>query len=864
MQKLLFLLSLLFISTLVFGTHQRAGEITYTAISDLKYEFRIVTYTYTPSPADRPELLVNWGDGTFTMVQRTQKINLPNNISRNVYAGAQHTFPGQGAYTISLEDPNRNYGVLNIPNSVNVPFFLQTELVINPFLGPNNSVQLLAAPVDNGCVNSIYLHNPAAYDVDGDSLSYKLTVCRGAGGLPIPGYVYPNQLISEPPTTFEIDSVTGTILWDKPLLQGEYNIAFLVEEWRSGVRIGYVTRDMQITVIACANQPPIIAPLQDYCVVVGDTLSFEVSATDPNNDRLSLRALGGPLILSQNPAVFPSATGQGIVQSTFSWAPVCSHVQLQPYQVVFTAKDTLNFPQLVDIKTVNIQVISPAPENFSASPVGNTIHLSWKKAICPQVFKYELYRRNGYYGYIPQPCETGVPSYTGYVKIADIQGIADTTFIDNNNGNGLIHGIDYCYLVVAFFPDGSKSIASQEACASLNKDVPIITNVSVDVTAQSTGEIYLAWSKPTELDTILYPPPYHYLITRANSANPASLTVSDSTLNINDTIYIDKQLNTKDNTYIYRIDLYSQPLTNRFFIGSTQVARSMFLTLDPSDRALTLNWNVNAPWQNDFYTIYRQNPETLAFDSIGFSTTNTFRDKELENGIPYTYFIRSTGNYSAPGIVSPIINFSQITTGIPMDIVPPCPQILTVETICDAVENRLSWTNPADCPSDIARYYVFYSSQLGGELMLLDSINDPFTTNYIHKNLSSIAGCYGIIAVDSVGNRSEINDPLFCIDINQCGTYRLPNVFTPNEDNYNDRFKAFAFTSVETINLTVFNRWGRIVYQTTDPWFRWDGKNQENNKDCSEGVYFYVCDVFEIQLEGLTKRTLTGSVTILR
>ncbi|HQB48734.1 MAG TPA: gliding motility-associated C-terminal domain-containing protein, partial [Bacteroidales bacterium] len=80
----------------------------------------------------------------------------------------------------------------------------------------------------------------------------------------------------------------------------------------------------------------------------------------------------------------------------------------------------------------------------------------------------------------------------------------------------------------------------------------------------------------------------------------------------------------------------------------------------------------------------------------------------------------------------------------------------------------------------------------------------------------------------------------------------------------NDRFKAFEFTSVERINLIIFNRWGRIVYQTTDPWFQWDGKNQQNNRNCSEGVYFYVCDVFEIQLEGLTKRTIKGSITLLR
>lgn len=863
MKRIILLFFCVHLSLFSFATHQRAGEITYFAISDLKYEFTIVTYTYTPSPADRPELRINWGDGTSSMVIRTQKINLPNNISRNVYAGAVHTFPGQGTYVVSVEDPNRNYGVLNIPNSVNVPFFIQTELVINPFLGPNNSVQLLAPPVDNGCVNSIYLHNPVAYDEDGDSLSYKLVACRGASGLPIPGYVFPNQIDPNSETTFEIDSLTGTIFWDKPILQGEYNIAFIIEEWRSGVKIGYVTRDMQITIIACSNQPPVIEILTDTCVIVGQTLSFEVTATDPNNDWLTLRALGGPMILDDNPATFPRAYGQGSVNSVFNWTPVCSHVQIQPYQVVFNAKDTLNFPQLVDIKTVGIKVISPPPDNLSATPVGNTIHLAWNKAFCSQSLGYELYRRNGYFGFVPGACETGVPDYTGYVKIATLQGINDTTFVDNNSGMGLIHGIDYCYMVVATFADGGKSIASSEACATLKKDVPIITNVSVEITNTLTGEIFVAWSKPTELDTILFPPPYQYVINRTTTQNVGSFARIDSTFSINDTLYLDNDLNTKELTYIYRIDFYNRLQSNLIFIGSSQVARSIFLNLVPSDQELFLSWNVDAPWQNDYYTIYRQNPETLVFDSVGFSLQPGYTDTGLQNGTTYTYFIKSVGKYSAPGIVNPIINFSQINSGIPVDNIPPCPPVLDVTINCETSENTLTWTNPALCPVDIEKYLIYYSPNEAQELVKIDSVMNAGATSFIHTNLASIAGCYGVIAVDSTGNLSEMSN-IFCVDINLCGTYRLPNVFTPNNDDQNDYFKAFSFTSVEGINLTIFNRWGRIVYETTDPYFRWDGKNQENNKDCSEGVYFYVCDVFELQLEGLTKRTLTGSVTILR
>lgn len=864
MRKLLLSAFFTLIGLAAFPTHQRAGEITYKAISALKYEFTIVTYTYTPSPADRPELTINWGDGTSQVVPRTQKINYPNNISRNVYSGAIHTFPGQGNYTIFVEDPNRNYGVLNIPNSVNVPFFIQTQLSINPFLGPNNSVDLLAPPIDNGCVNTLFLHNPAAYDQDGDSLSYKLVDCRGAFGFPIPGYILPNEVNTTVPSTFEIDPITGTIVWDQPIMQGEYNIAFLIEEWRSGVRIGYVTRDMQITILACDNQSPVIGPVQDTCVKAGETLVFDVYATDPDEDQLVISALGGPFVVDDSPATFPPATSTGSVSSTFTWNTNCSHVQFQPYQLVFTAKDTLNFPQLADIKTVSIRVISPAPENLSATAVGNSVHLSWSRALCERSIGYEIYRRSGYYGFIPGICETGVPAYTEYEKISTLEGLNDTTFIDNNDGMGLVHGIDYCYMVVAFFADGSESYASEEVCATLTKDVPIITNVSISETSQSNGEIYVAWSKPTDFDTLIYAGPFKYVINRADDQNPGFTAISENS-GINDTTYIDVVgLNTKDLKYSYKIDMYNLSGGQEVMMGSTQVARSIFLNVAPSDETLKLSWNFEAPWRNSRYNIFRYNPQTEVFDSIGFSYQTFYNDSNLVNGTVYTYYVESIGKYSAPGLVDPIVNFSQINSGSPKDNVPPCPQILSVKTNCELVQNDLSWLNPDECPKDIAGYYIYYTPSLNDSLVVIDSIFDPFIMQYAHTNLPSIAGCYQIAAFDSIGNTGELSNKV-CVSIDSCSTYRLPNVFTPNKDQYNELFKPYPdYTSVEKVEMKIFNRWGRIVFETTDPEINWDGKNSNNNQDCAEGVYFYVCEVFEYRLEGISKRSLSGSITLLR
>ncbi len=865
MRKFLLFVAFIFgLFSQIFATHQRAGEITYKALGGLGYEFKIVTYTYTQSPADRPQLTIKWGDGSSGNVLRTQKINLPNDISRNEYAGAIHIYPGNGTYTVSVEDPNRNYGVLNIPNSVNVPFFIQTQLIINSFLGPNTSVELLSQPVDVGCVNIPFLHNPGAFDADGDSISYKLVACRGTFGLPIPGYILPNLVDATVEATFTIDSVSGTIIWDKPILQGEYNIAFLIEEWRNGVRIGYVTRDMQISIIACTNNPPVINQLNDTCVMAGTMLTFGVSAFDPDTNWLGLSAVGGPFVVNDSPASFPVVSGHGTVSSVFTWNAVCSHVQLQPYQVVFYAKDTLNFPQLTDIKTVNITVISPAPENLSASPVGNSIHLSWNSAVCKKAIGYEIYRRNGFYGFEPDYCETGVPAYTGYQKIVVIEGISDTTFKDNNaGGNGLIQGIDYCYMVVATFDDGAKSYASNEVCTSLKKDVPIITNVSVEKTNLNDGEMYLAWSKPTEMDTLIYPPPYKYLIWRASSEEPSGFVKIDSTNSINDTLYFDTGINTASLNYWYKIALYSLANANRDSVGETQKAESMFLETAPSDHSLILSWNVKVPWENDNYSIYRLNSETNFFDSIGFTLVPSYKDSSLTNGKTYTYFVKSKGKYTAPGFVDPIVNYSQINSGIPFDNVSPCPPILSDSTNCELWQNILSWSNPINCPADISKYLIYYSTLQNEDLILIDSVTDPFQTQYIHSNLSSIVGCYAVIAVDSIGNRSDYSDTV-CINIDACSLYRLPNVFTPNEDTFNDRFIPFPYKSVDHIELKIFNRWGRIVFETNDPDINWDGKNMNNNSPCSDGAYFYVCDVYEIRLNGLSKRTLTGSVTIFR
>lgn len=865
------LLLIIFIINFSYATHQRAAEITYRHLQGLTFEFTITMYTRTSSPADdtRTYMPIKWGDETSSELERIEWYEIPGvkDISYNLYRGT-HTFPAPGSYKMSVEDPNRNGGVVNIPNSINVPMYIESTIVINPFLGINNSVQLLTPPIDQGCVGQRYIHNPGAYDPDGDSLSFKLVDCKGAGGFDIPGYSYPK---TQPGGYFGIDSISGDLLWETPVLQGEYNVAFVVEEWRHGILIGTVRRDMQIEIVACDHVPPEIYTISEACVVAGDFLQFDAIAVDPDGTPVTITAFGGPFEQSENAAYIDPDPGVGVdtARTTFNWPTNCSHVRLEPFTVVFKAQDQGLPVSLVNFKTVFIKVNAPAPDNLNAIALGNGVNLSWETSPCENAIGYKIYRRSGESGWTPGECETGVPIYTGFQQIGTVEGVNTLTFRDDNFGVGLVNGINYCYRVTAFFIDDAESIASNEACAYLKRDVPIITHVSNDSTNLIAGNAVVIWSKPTELDTVQYPGPYKYVLYRNNGLSWDTPVKVEEFQGLNDTIYLDKDINmnTNDQAYSYRVDLESLTVG---FIGSSQRASAVFIETEPADQEINLAWFPVVPWENEQFIIYRKSPEETEYDSLDITNIPLYRDQGLENGKTYCYVIKSIGHYSLPGLFDPLINYSQIVCEVPIDNVPPCQPVLTVETNCEDVSNFLTWTLPYDsCKQDVAEYQVFYTPSEGQPFELIETISNPFDTTYLHNDISNVVGCYAVTAIDTVGNVSDTSN-IVCVNYDACPPYELPNVFTPNNDSFNDLFVPMTDVSgnpkanVDRVDMTIFNRWGKIMYTTDDPQINWDGKNQNNNEDCSDGVYFYVCEVYIVTLEGEESFTLKGSVTIFR
>jgi gliding motility-associated-like protein len=905
----LFIVIFVFCSLFAVATHNRGGEITYKYIGNpfasnpyekYKYLFTITVYMNDGSNvADRCYDTLFFGDGTSAVVPRNNGPigncecgSIPcgqlicSGFKVNTYT-VTHSYGSPGTYLVKMYDPMRNVGVQNIPNSGNQVFYIETLLNISDIFNKtyiNNSPQLNIAPRDFACIGKCWVYNAGAYDPDGDSLSYELTECRGidpntgAVGVPIAGYVYPNQIGNA--GTFSINPANGTVTWCSPVFQGEYNFAFKIYEWRNingeWKKLGYVLRDMQIVVGVCTNNAPYFQSVTDTCVIASPSLtpiSKTIVAIDPDNNNLEMQATGSPFAVTSPTANFSATPTTGTITGYFSWNIGCQHIKVNPYQVILRASDKTSSSDCFSANALstytvfNIYVLAPPPKNLTASPIGTSIILNWNHSDCASnpvnpIKEYHIYRKDSCDIRVPNYCESGVPAYWGFTYIGKTN-YPNTTFTDNNNGAGLVHGVNYSYVVVAVHLDGSISIASNVICQQLKYDTPVILNVDVQSTSTTTGNIYVRWMNPIAgsngLDTIQYPPPYQLKVREKIYPSGTYNTISTfnyptfasmpSTLSINSTT-----LNTQDNQYQYEIEFYS----NTSLLTISRSATSVYLKTIPNDRKIELQWNYNVPWINYKHYIYRKDPSSFVFNLIDSTTQNYYKDTMLVNNKTYCYKIKTRGAYSDPMIIRPLFNYSQEKCDAPKDKTPPCASNLFLNSDCNNSRVELKWNKPHQkCNDDVVKYYLYYKPTENDNYIVIDSLFNLNDTIFTFDNTTSIAGCFAIVFVDSSGNKSPIT-PANSACTDNCPEFELPNVVTFNGDGVNDFFMAIKVKYIESIDLKIYDRWGILVYETKDPYFKWDGSVKQTGQRCSDGTYFYTCIVNEIRLKGIVPRRLKG------
>jgi len=898
------------------ASHIRAGDLTIQAIGTtniLSYRITVMLYRDVLGVPPQPGT-INFGDGSADVTVQPESLGFSaDGQTEIVRYTVTHIYPSAGLYVVSYRELFRNQGTVNMTNSGFTPFYLESIFRINPGIGFNSTPRMLIPPLDRGKTNTIFIHNPGAYDEEGDSLAYRLVPAKQGRNQDVGNYRFPNELSDSredgtTPATLTINPRTGDIIWDAPTQAGQYNLAFIVEEWRDGVLIGSVNRDMQIIIEDNPNRPPKLQIPVDTCVIAREVVGGKAIATDPDNNNINLTANGAlfTFTLPRNKAIFQVTTNiPGRSEGIFSWESTCRDVRREPYQVVFRAQDT---PQninrrLTDIKTWLIRVIGPRPDTLIADTSQTLprpqVQLSWNAYLCNNASAMTIWRKKGSSDFTPNLCQTGLPASLGYTKVGQVP-INQTTFLDTF---GLERGSRYCYRIFAIFPEtaGGEGIASVEACVFIPTAAPYIINVSVEQTSTINGRNFIRWTTPKDLDTIQIPRPYTYQLVRiANGVR----SVIPQLFQENDTTFTDTNLNNQQIQYAYQILFFS----NGIKVDSSAIATQVNPLLTAGSTAVSITWDeFIVPWNNRtskfplHYIWRRRTDDTTRFDLIdsvqvvknGFTYVDngTFGNQPLVQKQKYCYYITLQGSYEYNKIPEPLINDSRMACIFLQDTVKPCTPVLgqnpAFDINPDAVldcqlppsigncqenkryTNTIRWTkqvkngstpgcDPRENPLTL-RYEVYKKTLSDTEYQLIAT---TFDTVFEDKNLFSVAGCYAIRARDADGNLSAFTDSV-CVE--NCSYFDLPNVFTPNGDGKNDEFTPFPCPRyVERVEIKIINRWGEVVWES-DQFvnIRWNGQHR-NGSRVSDGTYLYECRYWFYDTGGkLQNKTRKGWIQVL-
>ncbi|WP_224999335.1 T9SS type A sorting domain-containing protein [Cesiribacter sp. SM1] len=339
------------------ATHIIGGEITARRLDAQSLTFEITVRGYTDASSGvgfSSNGVLDFGDGTVMDLINNGNNVIPTRISEGVWVHEfkiTHTYPTGGTYTISFRELYRNSSILNIENSSDTPFYAETAIKIDSFLGPNSSPVFTRPPVETAFAGKTYHHQPGATDPDGDSLSYRLVRPLQDRSTQVLNYRFPHRVFPQGDSrngtqelggtpAFTINPYSGDISWDAPGTTGEYTIAFAVDEWREVngqyYLMGYVVRDMLVKVVDAEADlyPQLSMPFSSARVnpTAGEAVSWTITATAPSPSDSVVLELWGDFLPRSGATISSSrvrATGEASI--TISWtgeADLGQHYQL--------------------------------------------------------------------------------------------------------------------------------------------------------------------------------------------------------------------------------------------------------------------------------------------------------------------------------------------------------------------------------------------------------------------------------------------------------------------------------------------------------------------------------------------------------
>ncbi|MEM6631016.1 MAG: PKD domain-containing protein [Bacteroidota bacterium] len=262
-----------------------------------------------------------------------------------------------------------------------------------------------------------------------------------------------------------------------------------------------------------------------------------------------------------------------------------------------------------------------------------------------------------------------------------------------------------------------------------------------------------------------------------------------------------------------------------------------------ADEAIEIGWNEYTGYKPSEYFLERSN-NNRTWDSISTlpPTITQFVDTTVDTR-DFSYWYRisvldSCGDRTPLGLVGKSI-------------------LLDISEAFNSNDPFLEWTQYIDWPSGVGSYELEVLNELSGQFELVDVIS-PGVASYRDRKttLDQSAFCYRVKALEAGGNGSESLSNEVCLEFSP--KVFAASAFSPNDDGNNDEFKVVV-PFLANAELTIYDRWGELLFRTLDLDRGWDGTF--NGVSVTEGVYVYV-----IRGTGIDRKPFqrSGTITLIR
>lgn len=789
----------------------------------------------------------------------------------------------------------------------------------------NYSPEFNIAPITSYCIGKPYILNWNVTDKDGDSLSFSLIQPLTSDGL----YGYKNVLLAdgfnmnyniiEGSPDLNINTLTGDVNFT-PRVMGRYLVAFKVDEYRKGQKIGSIIREFQLETVYCQDQITTLVDQFSRSKNIIDTLSFTdslnlilyikgdthdsvfakiISSTDKienlfdENTHGSMWGPYGQTLLQGQNAINLELRGLSQVVGQFVLRPKCEYIREEPYLFKIAIRDngcpipyydTTNF--IIYLRNqLNLKPIISIKDSSNLILKKDTILTYFIKP--GETFRFESDSILKVYG---------VNNNKNLeLKLLLDSNIKDTSAITFNN---------------SLIPEGiNASFKWQTTCNDISDKPYIIEFIAIDNSCK--GEIFTSFKTQiiikdeTNLKPLYSSSSSNSFIFNENILDSIEIKVYDSLSN--------KNINGSRNISI-EYDL------SDFSIVENGAIPEISTTGNMDSVSIKIKWLPNCFNASKSEHIIKINAFDDACLKINSREEFILKVPEILNSYPSFYdnfnnqinIIDTSVNAGDVfkycfNVKDSIARFDSIYLYISEDTDPLHDINLSNTEGISTLNSCLSWQTSCDLSSSIKNIYIvsrdnecvfkkydtlqlrvkvldnqylkpyFHLSdstiilKAGEEFELsieasIDSNNNDVLISSIFPNNQNEMNFQQVkfgnnakaifylktdcsLSTDSIieiiflaNNLNCINyiDTLklfFKIDNDIPQSFDIPNVFSPNNDGINENYyikKDLKLFCDPKFRFTIYNRWGKIVFESNDPNFSWSPDNS-----ITPGTYFY-------------------------